>query len=231
MDRSIVDFGSFCEKLLEYGFSMGGGNAKGIFAAVDFAWDDMQEGSPVRWHTGELDTDPWEWRMRVLEERNDIAYAKVFFRSSGYITREFYPYFLAVRRRGRTFEQCYADGTVSRAADRLYKAISRCGALATHEMAAEAGFSKQEKSALTSALLELQMGLFVTMCGRKRKNSVEGEPYGWNSTVFCTTEEFWGEDITARVAESQAYDTIRDRILALNPSASEKNIKTFICGK
>ena len=43
--------------------------------------------------------------MRVLEEREDIAYSKVFFRTSGYITREWYPYFYAVRRKGESFQE------------------------------------------------------------------------------------------------------------------------------
>lgn len=47
---------------------------------------------------------------RVLEERQDLAYAKVFFRTSGYIARQWYPSFFAVRRRGETLEQAYIAG-------------------------------------------------------------------------------------------------------------------------
>ena len=47
--------------------------------------------------------------MRVLEERTDIAYSKVFFKTSGFITREWYPYFYAVRRNGESFEEVYRD--------------------------------------------------------------------------------------------------------------------------
>lgn len=48
---------------------MGGGNPKGIYAVVPFDWkaSNIAE-TPVRWHTGNPETDPWEWRMRVLEE-------------------------------------------------------------------------------------------------------------------------------------------------------------------
>ncbi len=94
----VTCFQEFCDELLESGFSMGGGNAKGIYAVVPFDWKNPVQGCPIAWHTGDPETDPWEWRMRVLEERDDIAYGKVFFGVSGYITREWYPYFLAVRR-------------------------------------------------------------------------------------------------------------------------------------
>ena len=68
---------------------MGGGNAKGVFALIDYDWlnQDLLD-TPVKWHCGDPEVDPWEWRMRVLEERRDIAYAKVFFKTSGFITRE-----------------------------------------------------------------------------------------------------------------------------------------------
>lgn len=58
-----------------------------------------------------------------------------------------------------------------------------------------------------------------------------GEPYGWNSTVFCTVEEFWGEDLSEDISYEEAYRKIHDRILELNPEAQEKVIKKFICGK
>ena len=100
----IKSFDEFCDKLLESGFSMGGSNAKGIYAIIPFDWKSSIPGCPIVWHTGEPDTDPWEWRMRVLEERDDIAYGKVFFGAGGYITKEWYPYFLTVRRQGFTLK-------------------------------------------------------------------------------------------------------------------------------
>ena len=66
------------------------------------------------------------------------------------------------------------------------------------------------------------------MCGRTQKVNKSGEPYGWNSTVFCTVEEFWGEDLSIHISKEEAYQKIRDRIWELNPNAEEKNIKKFI---
>lgn len=61
-----------------------------------------------------------------------------------------------------------------------------------------------------------------------QKVSRTGEPYGWNSTVFTTVEKFWGEDLTMDIPTDEAYEKIRERILILNPTAQEKNIKKFI---
>ena len=78
------------------------------------------------------------------------------------------------------------------------------------------------------ALINLQKNLFITMCGRKQKVSSLGKPYGWNSTVFTTVENFWGEDLTPDISADEAYDKIKERILFLNPKAVEKDIKKFI---
>jgi len=117
------NFNDFLEILLASGFSIGGGNDEGVFAIVNFDWQNTPPGSPIIWHTGDLETDPWEWRIRVLNERDDIAYAKCFFKKSGYITQEFYPYFLALRRSGRGFDEDYADGKISHYAKRVYDII------------------------------------------------------------------------------------------------------------
>lgn len=66
------------------------------------------------------------------------------------------------------------------------------------------------------------------MCGRTQKLSRTGEPYGWNSTVFTTVEDFWDEDLTPNISVDEAYEKIRERILFLNPEAKEKDIKKFI---
>ena len=68
------------------------------------------------------------------------------------------------------------------------------------------------------------------MCGRKQKTNKLGEGYGWNSTVFCTVENFWGNDLSSDNSVEEAYESIRKRILELNPEAEEKKIKKFILG-
>lgn len=63
----IRGFSDFVSALLSAGFSLGGGNGDGIFSVVSWAWDEAAPyDSPVRWHTGDPETDPWEWRVRVI---------------------------------------------------------------------------------------------------------------------------------------------------------------------
>jgi len=203
----IQNFNDFVTSLLDAGFSMGGGNSEGVFAVVSWSWNEAPPyDTPVRWHTGNPETDPWEWRIRVLEERDDIAYAKLFFKKSGYITKEWYPYFLAVRRGGRTFFDEYEDGKMSHFAKRIYDVIVEYETVPLHAIKQIGGFSKEDSSRFDSALIELQMKMYVTMCGKQQKISKKGEEYGWSSTVFCTAERFFGNDIfeTAEKINEQA---------------------------
>ena len=230
----IRDYQDFTAALLQAGFSMGGGNDEGIFALIPWSWDETPPyETPVRWHTGDANTDPWEWRMRVLDERRDIAYGKVFFKKSGFYTRDWAPYFLAARRGKAEFDGAYVDGTLSHAAKRIYHTILEYGTLPLHAIKQLAGFSAEDKSRFDSSLTELQMRMFLTMCGRQQKLSQKGEEYGWYSTVFCTTEQFWGEDVfaqAAKIKKDDAIKTITEQVLKINPKAEEKKINKFILG-
>ena len=77
----IKNYNDFINALLNAGFSGAiGGKDDGVFGLFRYGWGAEDESS-IHWHTGDPETDPWEWRMRVLNERSDIAYSKVFFRS------------------------------------------------------------------------------------------------------------------------------------------------------
>ena len=228
----IRSFDDFCRELNVCGFSMGGGNAKGIFALIDYDWTQQDAlDTPVKWHCGDPEADPWEWRMRVLEDRTDIAYAKLFFKTSGFITKAWYPAFYAVRRNGESLEEAYERGAISHTAKRIYDVVAG-GHVALHEIKTLGGFGRDSKSQFDRALVELQTGMFITMTGRRQKRNRYGLEYGWNSTVFTTVEQFWQErgfDIPTLDPE-ESFQNIREQLLKLNPQAEEKAIQKFIRG-
>lgn len=231
----ITCYADFIDALQTAGFSMGGPNSEGIYSIITWSWDEPAPyDTPVKWHTGDPETDPWEWRMRVLEERGDIAYSKLFFKKSGYITVDWYPYFLAARRRNQSFEEAYLDGTLSHDAKLLYEVVSERGAVPLHELKSLSGLGhKENKARFERALTELQMRMFITMCARQRKQSGAGEDYGWFSTVFCTVERYFGNEILGKAASlksEDAADAIRRQVLTLNPDANAKTIEKFIKG-
>ena len=82
---------------------------------------------------------------------------------------------------------------MSHNAKRIYEAVEKRGELPLEEIKREAGFSSADKQAFTKAITELQMRMFITMCGRSRRRTKTGEEYGWSSTVFCTVPAFLGK--------------------------------------
>ncbi len=230
----IRNYEDFVNVLLDAGFSMGGGNSEGIYAAIPWNWNQAPPyETPVCWHTGDPRTDPWEWRMRVLDERDDIAYAKLFFKKSGYITKEWYPYFLAARRGGKDFTEEYENGTISHFAKRIYEIILEYETLPFHAIKQIGGFTREDASRFEQAIIELQMKMYLTMCGRQQKISRKGEEYGWSSTVFCTVERYFGDETiekAGRINSREAIDRITERIYFLNSSADPRKIAKFIKG-
>ncbi|MDR2686449.1 MAG: hypothetical protein LBB75_01755 [Oscillospiraceae bacterium] len=228
----ISNYGGFVRELLAAGFSQFGGSRDSVATLFRYGWNNQPEDSPVEWHCSDPDRDPWQWRQRVLE-RGDIAYSKVFFRKHGFITREWYPYFLAVRRRGRDFGDAYADGLHSRAALRVYECLQQNGALPVHEIKPLAEFRRDEKAAFERALVELEMGLHITVCGHAQKISRAGESYGWASDVYCLTEEFFPEEVFSAASllnPKAAADKIEGQVYRLNPEAEPKRVRKFIFG-
>ena len=150
----IKNYNDFINALFNAGFSVSsGGNDDGIYSLLK---PDKCDHSVVHWHIGDPETDPWEWRMRVLNERSDIAYSKVFFRKAGYITKEWYPYFLAARRKGKSFEEMYSDGIYSHFAKKIYEILRENDSLPFHEIKLLGGFDKKDNSKFEKALTDLQ---------------------------------------------------------------------------
>ncbi|MBR6791104.1 MAG: hypothetical protein IKM31_09590 [Oscillospiraceae bacterium] len=215
----------FLTALRGAGFSMGG-SSENIFSLCDHFAEN------IRWHTGDPETDPWVWRRRAVEE-GDIAYGKFFFHKGGYITREWLPLFMAVRRDGLELVELYEDGAVSRMEKDAYEMICGAGRISFSELKSLLAVRRESASRFESACVSLQNRMFITICGETRKRSAMGEPYGWPVNVFCPIErafdgELWEDACGYDAAEAE--DILRRRILELNPAADEKVIRKFIRG-
>lgn len=223
----IRHYRDFEQALLTAGFSIGGGNDEGIFTLSS------RFGEEVRWFSDDPETDPWAWRLRILTERNDIAYGKFFFHKSGYITKEWLPYFMKLRRDSASFAERYESGVYSAQAKNVYEAVQNFGPLAVYEIRRQCGFTKKDNSKFEKALTELQMGFFLTVTGHTRRVSARGE-YGWHVSVLDRPENYYGEDVweqTMSLSEAEAEEGITRRVLEINPLADTRRIRPFIYGR
>ena len=223
----IAGFDDFCRALARAGFAMSGGNCEGIFSLSPYF-----DTATVRAHSGVPETDPWCWRIRAVTQRREFALGKFFLNKNGWITRDWLPCFLAVRRQGRpldALEDWYRDGLVSRLSLTLYQAIRERPALPYHLLKDYGGGASA--NAVNTALAALERGLFITVCGEAYKLSAKGEPYGWPSVAYCTMVHYFGEEpfaAAAGLSPDEAETRIRGQIFALNPLAEETAIRRFI---
>jgi len=122
---------------------------------------------------------------------------------------------------------------MSQYAKRIYDIVSEYETLPLHAIKQIGSFSKEDASKFDRALVELQMNLYLTMCGRQQKLSQKGELYGWSSTVFCTTERYFGAEVFEKaqsIDQQEAVENITQQVLRLNPAADAKKILKFIKG-
>ena len=121
--------------------------------------------------------------------------------------------------------------SVSQTSKQIYEIVCE-GETALHEIKRAGGFRREDNSRFERAIVELQMRMFLTMCGRAQKINKYGEPYGWNSTVFTTVEDFWKKRGVELPDPDpvESYEKIRAQILKFNPGAEQKKIDKFIRG-
>ena len=214
----ISSYDDFEKAMDEVGFTLLGGNDEGIFS--------MEPGySPIiEYHTGNADTDPWQWRMRAVRETVHISYGKVFKKKSGFITKEWLPYFIAVRRKGKSAEELYEDGLLSRHEKQVYDFIEDNGGTSLSKLILIMG--RDEKKHIERALTGLQMKMLISVHDETYKLSKLGLPYGWPVSVYCTMDRMFTG--LQKVDPVEAEEKIRQHIMFLNPDAKESDISKFI---
>lgn len=138
-----------------------------------------------------------------------------------------------MRRGKRELQEEYEEGNVSLMAKRIYDVLCEEKELPVHLLKQYGGFSGEEKSGFEKAVTQLQMDFYISICGRARKRNRKGEEYGWSSTVFCLTENLFGEEVfqkAGKLSYEEAFRQIEKQIYARNPQAKSAKVKKFITG-
>ncbi len=146
-----------------------------------------------QWHTGDLDTDPWQWRDRAATEHR-LAFGNILGGHKGFISRQLYPLFYSACRPDGTLDEHYRSGTVTRTAIDVYKLFENGDDLDTGEIRKQMGVTKKEgASAVDTAIVWLQSKFYITVCGNRRKVSFDGIEYGWPANAYRLADD-WASD-------------------------------------
>lgn len=157
---------------------------------------------PNEWFTGKED-DPWGWRVEIARCRN-IAYGKFFKNLSGFVSSEYLPAFIALRRDGYSAQELYEDGLLSRNAMAIMRAFDAVPQWQTDQLKREVGLTgKKLNGAYESAMVELQSRMLVCICDVTRKRNRMGEYYGWPISICTTVEDRFADALSSPLPEKE----------------------------
>jgi hypothetical protein len=182
-----------------------------------------------KWWSGAGD-DPWGWRVRIVEERR-AAYAKLFHRQPSFVSKEWYPYFLAAKRGQASFEDAYALGLMSGEAKRIYELFYGRSVLALHEIKRLGGFAGRPPGRFESALTALQEGMYITVSGMTRMTTLDGRPHSWPVTEYMRAESWAWEGAFEKaraIGRGEACGRILARIREYAPGTDERRALKFV---
>jgi hypothetical protein len=149
--------------------------------------------APSRWHTGDPETDPWEWRDRAAIDKR-LAFGNIIGGRKGFISPKLYPLFYSACRPDGSMEDRWSRGHVKKTVYDVYRLFEENGVLDTAEIRRRMNVRKSEgASAVDSAVVTLQKEFYITVCGNRRKKSFDGTEYGWPANTYQLTDD-WAAD-------------------------------------
>lgn len=188
---------------------------------------------PDYWWSGDRANDPWEWR-EIIAARGDVAYGKFFDKKAGFISREWLPYFVNVRRDGYDFDALWDDGRASAKQKKIMDLFSdeyEHAELYSPEIKQRAHFGKEGDKGFEGVLTGLQMQLYLCARDFRQRLNKAGEPYGWPIAVYATPEHMWGrETVTAAYHESPKASAARvaEHVGEVYPIATAEQIRKVL---
>lgn len=177
----------------------------------------QMETKEEQWHTGDPETDPWQWKDRAAEEKK-LAFGCILGGYKGFISQNLYPLFYAACSPSETIEERYENGELSKSVWQLYSLFTGGAVLSTADIRKALGVTQKSGAGrVDTALKLLQKEFVITVCGNRRKVSFEGLEYGWPANTYCRVEE-WAPADWLQGAEKLNSLEARRRILGIGCS-------------
>lgn len=177
------------------------------------------------WWGGNAQTDPWEWRNQLSNFEN-ITYGKFFNKKSGFISKKWFPYFVATRRDGYDFDSRYEDGLANHRQKKIFDFLQKNDTVSSKTLKVQTGFGKGGDVGFDSSINFLQMHTYVVIKGFSYNISKDGMPYGRSLTNYCLPEKLWGENYirsSYEISTTYARKSIYDNIHTYFPNGIDKS--------
>ncbi len=178
----LQNYNEFINRVNELGFMALSNILPGLPSVVD-------ETKKEAWHTGDLDTDPWQWKDRAAEEKQ-LAFGCILGGHKGFVSKRMYPYFYACFQPLESMGDRWQEGLVSQEVKQLWELFQTQTLLNTSDIRYQMGVGKKGGSKVDNAIVELQKLYYITVAGNRRKLNKAGEPYGWPANVYDKVENW-----------------------------------------
>ncbi|HEX2925118.1 MAG TPA: hypothetical protein VHP38_02490 [Ruminiclostridium sp.] len=179
----LRNYNEFIDRVNELGF-MALSNIVDGFPSL------ASETSKFQWHTGDPETDPWQWKDRAADEKK-LAFGCILGGNKGFVASQMYPYFYRCFKPQVSMEQRWQEGQASPEVWKLWQLFNTKTLLDTAEIRHELGVTaKTGGSRLDRAIIELQRDFFITVAGNRRKLNKLGQPYGWPANTYDRVENW-----------------------------------------
>jgi len=220
----VETYAAFRERLQALGFILFGGGRGEMLELGDIT-------RPGSWHSGEPETDPWDWKDRLAASR-DGAYVRVLDGRATLMDRAWIPVFWAAFRQEWPLEERYEAGLADRMTLRMHGLFEQRPEWARHELTDALDIGAKQKAAFTRALVNLQREMAIVICGQTQRVAVNGMPMGWPSMAYMRTEAWalpeWRAQAEA-LTRAEARSLIRARIRHISPQCPVRTLDR-LCG-
>ncbi len=186
---------------------------------------------PSAWHTGDYETDPWQWKDRAAQEKK-LAYASCLGAAKGFIAPRLYSTFYAAFHPKQPMEDRWAEGGINQTTWTVWGLFEKERLMNTSEIRAKSGVSlKSGGSRVEGSLDLLQMEFYLTTAGVRQKVAKSGKLYGWPATVFDRVVDWAPSEWLADAPNWDprgARETILEMGVTANPGMNRKALAALL---
>lgn len=173
-----------------------------------------------QWHTGEPDTDPWQWKDRIAVEKR-AAFGCVLGGHKGFIAPRLYGAFLRTCQPDGALEERRAEGLVKPAVWELWQLFEATPVLGTNDLNRLWKQSGQRPAGLDGAIRELQREFWITVAGNRRKLDRFGQPTGWAHLLYERVDTWAPAQWLAPAETRSTAEACREILCAARLAAPE----------
>ena len=185
----------------------------------------------------DTEENTWEWKGPVIRETG-CAYGKFFEKKAAYVRRDLFLDLANYRRDGYDFDARYDDGLAKFQDKQLYDLIDENAPVLSKVLRRSGGYAysgrwqkTEGKKGFDTTVTRLQEQCYVIISDFVYTLDKHGNRRGWGVAQYSTPEKFMGSTFTDAVYQrspEESYARLLERLAALFPRATEKQLKKFL---